>query len=500
MSTPEPENGNDFRDLQLLIRSHVPILVVETHDENRAREMMTRLAIRETLPLFVWTVTEGLQRLGFGELPAAEALLEPEAMLKAIKAQRERGLYVLCDLHPYLSEPRLVRLLKDVALRYRELGHTLVLLSHRLDIPPELTRLAARVALSLPDEEEIMAIVREEARRWQEANGGRRVRTDNRTLAQLTRSLRGLTHADCRRLVRNAIFDDGSITESALPEMNRAKFELMDLDGVLSFEYRTEQFADVAGVSRLRAWLEQRREAATATATPEVDRPRGVLLLGVQGAGKSLSARAIAGAWGLPLLRLDMGALYNKYIGETERNLRESLRSAELMAPCVLWLDEIEKGIGTAESDEGVSRRVLGSLLTWMAEQRGGVFVVATANDISLLPPELLRKGRFDEIFFVDLPDEDTRAEIFRIHLRRRGVASEGIDVGALAAASEGFAGAEIEQVVVSARYRAAAAQQPLDSAHLATEIRATVPLSVTMAERMDALRRWAAGRTVPAN
>lgn len=272
MSTPEPENGNDFRDLQLLIRSHVPILVVETHDENRAREMMTRLAIRETLPLFVWTVTEGLQRLGFGEVPAAEALLEPEAMLKAIKAQRERGLYVLCDLHPYLSEPRLVRLLKDVALRYRELGHTLVLLSHRLDIPPELTRLAARVALSLPDEEEIMAIVREEARRWQEANGGRRVRTDNRTLAQLTRSLRGLTHADCRRLVRNAIFDDGSITESALPEMNRAKFELMDLDGVLSFEYRTEQFADVAGVSRLRAWLEQRREAATATGSPEVDR------------------------------------------------------------------------------------------------------------------------------------------------------------------------------------------------------------------------------------
>ena len=195
-----------------------------------------------------------------------------------------------------------------------------------------------------------------------------------------------------------------------------------------------------------------------------------------------------------------MGALYNKYIGETERNLRESLRSAELMAPCVLWLDEIEKGVGGTDTDEGVSRRLLGSLLTWMAEQRDGVFVVATANDVSALPPELLRKGRFDELFFVDLPDEATRAEIFRIHLRRRGIDPEGIDVGTLAGMSEGFSGAEIEQVVVSARYRAAAEQAPLASAHLLTEIRATVPLAITMAERIEALRAWASGRTVPAN
>jgi len=275
----------------------------------------------------------------------------------------------------------------------------------------------------------------------------------------------------------------------------------MDLDGVLSFEYRTEQFASVAGMQRLRAWLEQRREAAVAQGEAgALDRPKGVLLLGVQGAGKSLTARAVAGAWGLPLLRLDMGALYNKYIGETERNLRESLRSAELMAPCVLWLDEIEKGVGGTDTDEGVSRRLLGSLLTWMAEQRDGVFVVATANDVSALPPELLRKGRFDELFFVDLPDEATRAEIFRIHLRRRGIDPEGIDVGTLAGMSEGFSGAEIEQVVVSARYRAAAEQAPLASAHLLTEIRATVPLAVTMAERIEALRAWAEGRTVPAN
>ena len=496
-----PGHGGDFQDLRLLIRSNVPLLVAETHDESRALEMLTRVAVKEALPLFCWSATDGLQRLGFGELPAKDSLLEPDAVLGAVKAQREAGLYVLCDMHPYLGDPRVVRLLKDIALRYREIGHTLVLLSYRVDIPPELRRLAAKVELSLPDEEEIMTIVREEAKRWQEASGGKRVKTDSRTLGQLTRSLRGLTHSDCRRLVRGAIFEDGSIDESNLPEINRAKFELMNLDGVLSFEYRTERFANVAGMKRLRAWLEKRRAAAVSSnPAAALDRPKGVLLLGVQGAGKSLTARAVAGAWGVPLLRLDMGALYNKYIGETERNLRESLRSAELMAPCVLWMDEIEKGIGAADSDEGTSRRVLGSLLTWMAEQRDGVFVVATANDVSALPPELMRKGRFDEIFFVDLPDQETRAEIFRIQLARRSLELAGIDTAALAAQSDGFSGAEIEQVVVSALYRAAAEQAPLDTAHLGAEIRATVPLAVTMAERVQALRSWAQTRTVPAN
>ena len=505
MSQPAAEAplAEDFQDLCLLVRSRVPIIVLETHDETRALEMLTRLAVKEALPLFNWSATEGLQQLGFGvgmPEPAAD-LADPEAMLAGIRKRCDAGLYVLCDLHPWLKEPRVVRLLKDVALRYREVGHTVVLLSHRVEIPPELTRLTARVALSLPGEEEIMSIVREEARNWQEANGGGKVRTDSRTLTQLMRSLRGLTHADCRRLIRSAIFDDGSIADSDIPEMNRAKFELMNLEGVLSFEYRTEAFANVAGMKNLRAWLDKRREVATGGAAARgLDAPKGVLLLGVQGAGKSLTARAVAGAWGMPLLRLDMAVLYNKFIGETERNLRESLRSAELMAPCVLWMDEIEKGLAGGDSDEGTSRRVLGSLLTWMAEQRAGVFIVATANDVASLPPELLRKGRFDEIFFVDLPDEDTRAEIFRIHLRRRGIEPAGIDVATLAQHADGYSGAEIEQVVVSALYRAAAEKTALDSAHLVAEIRATVPLSVTMAEKVADLRTWAEGRTVPAN
>jgi len=487
---------SDYDDLRLLIRSQVPILVAETWDENGALQMLTRAAIQESLPLFCWSVVAGLNRLGFGEGVDATQTTEPAEALKRIAAHTEPALFALCDLHPFLDDPRLLRQLKEIALQYNKVGHTLVLLSHCFDIPPEIQRLSAKVAFSLPDEREIMTIVRDEARQWQQQHQGQRVRTDHGTLTQLTRHLRGLTHADARRLIRAAIVQDGTITESDFAELNRAKFELMNLDGVLSFEYRTEQFEQVAGVDRLRAWLQQRREAMFAPTS--ADRPRGVMLLGVQGAGKSLTARAVAGAWQCPLLRLDMGALYNKFIGETERNLRESLRSATLMAPCVLWIDEIEKGLGNRDSDEGTSQRVLGSLLTWMAEQQAGVFVVATANDISRLPPELLRKGRFDELFFVDLPDDHVRQQIFAIHINKRAHSADAFDLASLSEAADGFSGAEIEQVVVSALYRAAAEQSGLDHMHLLAEIAATVPLSVTMAEPMMALRNWAEGRAVP--
>ena len=224
------------------------------------------------------------------------------------------------------------------------------------------------------------------------------------------------------------------------------------------------------------------------------------MLLGVQGCGKSLAAKAVAGAWGAPLLRLDFGTLYNKYHGETERNLSESLRQAEAMAPCVLWIDEIEKGVSTDSSDSGVSRRLLGSLLTWMAENSSRVFIVATANDIEALPPELLRKGRVDEIFFVDLPDKVTRSRIFDIHLRKRDVSTDAVNLNACAASCDGFSGAEIEQAIVSALYSAHARGDSVTTDLLLEEIQRTRPLSVVMAERIDKLRAWARERTVPAN
>jgi len=301
--------------------------------------------------------------------------------------------------------------------------------------------------------------------------------------------------------VRRLIHADGRIAQADVQAAQRAKFELLGRGGVLSFEPDLADFEQVAGLSRLKRWITQRRAIFVEGQAPKgLDPPRGVLLLGVQGCGKSLAAKACAGGFGVPLLRLDFGALYNKYHGETERNLREALKAAEAMAPCVLWCDEIEKGLATSSSDDGVSKRVLGSLLTWMNERKSPVFLVATANDVSQLPPEFLRKGRFDEIFFVDLPNAEARQAALRIHLQRRELALEHFDLEALSAATDGYSGAEIEQAIVAALYDAHADGRPLDTPRLLASIRATRPLSVLMAERVQWLRDWARERCVPAD
>ncbi|UUY08950.1 AAA family ATPase [Pseudomonas sp. J452] len=490
---------NDIHDLGLVLDSRVKLVVIESWDEKRVLETLTSLAVKRGLGLFTWAVTEGLQRLGFGGEPAgAGESFEPDTALKLIKHDPQPNLYVMCDLHPFLADnPKLVRLLKEIAMSEASHKPTLVLVSHTLKLPAEVQRYAARFTLALPSEEELLAIVRDEATRWSELNRGARVRTDNRTLQQVVKNLRGMSHAEARALARNVICDDGAITQEDLPELNKTKFQLLDLEGVLSFEYDTAQFAEVGGLSNLKRWLGERQDIFLNGKGP--DMPKGMLLVGVQGGGKSLAAKAVAGLWGLPLLRLDFGSLYNKFFGETERNLREALKLAEQMAPCVLWMDELEKGLSAGDHDEGVSQRVLGTLLTWMAERKAPVFMVATANAIHRLPPELVRKGRFDELFFVDLPDAAVRADIFAIHLRRRELDPQLFDLNELAAACAGFSGAEIEQVVVSALYAAQARQQSVDQGLLLHNIQSTAPLSVVMAEKLEALRAWAAGRTVNA-
>jgi SpoVK/Ycf46/Vps4 family AAA+-type ATPase len=283
-----------------------------------------------------------------------------------------------------------------------------------------------------------------------------------------------------------------------MPEVMRAKYELLGRDSVLSFEMETAQFAEIGGMKRLRSWLELRKSFFSNDAPEELDPPRGILLLGVQGCGKSLAAKAAAGIFGVPLLRLDFGVLYNKYYGETERNLRLALDTAEVMSPCVLWMDEIEKGIAVQEDDDGMSRRILGTLLTWMSEKRKAVFLVATANDIMRLPPEIIRKGRFDEIFFVDLPSAESRYDIWKIHLSKRNFDPAAYDLDGLVKATDGFSGSEIEQAIVSAMYAAHAQGAELSEKDLLAEIKQTKPLSVIMAERIEEVRAWAAKRTVP--
>ncbi|HKE95533.1 MAG TPA: AAA family ATPase [Povalibacter sp.] len=502
LNTPAPPDTRT--ELANLLRSRIPLVLIETRDEQRAIALLSSLSVKSVdashLPVFQWTVTDGLRRLDIDLGGPQRHNCEPVEVLKSIRATDKPGVYVLLDFHPFLADPVHVRLLKDICQGYAQTARTLVLISYELTLPHELEHFAARFQLAFPDRAERQAIVEKVASEWARANGSR-VRTDRKALELLIENLGGLSTGDTERLARTAIFDDGALQTNDLPVLMQAKYALLNRSGILSFEHDTARSSDLGGMVKLKDWLKQRRAAFDGSA-PQLDAPKGLLLLGVQGCGKSVAARAAARIYGVPLLRLDFAALHNKYMGESERNLRDTLATADIMAPCVLWIDEIEKGTasGDGEGDSGTSRRILGTFLTWLAEKQTRVFVVATANDISALPPELIRKGRFDEIFFVDLPKLSVRAEILRIHAAKRSLALSDEQVAALAQSCEGFSGAEIEQAIVSALYAANSTGTAVGAAHVLNEMRATRPLSVVMGERIAQLRAWAAQRTVSAD
>jgi len=486
---------SDKQDLELLISSGTALLFIESDDEKEVESLFERLATRLGRQLLRWSVASGLRNLQNGQT-IQHGAREPAKVLAEIAGSTVPSIYLLMDIHHWLDDPLILRQLKEIALGNS--NQTLVLVSHAAEIPDELRSLSAKFVLSLPDRTTLEKLLHDESKAWGRRNK-RSVKAHREVIDALLGNLAGLSLSDARQLIRNAIYDDGMLTEEDLDELTKTKYRLLDGKGVLSLELDTERFNHVAGLHNMKRWLEQRREVFLAEQAPVgLDPPKGMLLLGVQGGGKSLAAKSVAGNWGVPLLRLDFGTLYNKYYGETERNLRDSLRTAESMSPCVLWIDEIEKGL-SSDDDGGPSKRILGTLLTWMAERDSRVFLVATANDIEMLPPELLRKGRFDEIFFVDLPDNSVRGEIFRIHLAKREQDPTAFDIEQLKTASDGFAGAEIEQAVVAALYASHAAKEPLNTRHIMAEIEQTRPLSVLMAEKIAYLRNWAANRTVPA-
>jgi SpoVK/Ycf46/Vps4 family AAA+-type ATPase len=491
------------RELQSMLASRLALIVVESREEARVLSLVRDVSLKvkegRGWGVFQWTVTEGLQRIDIDLGGPQRMLADPEQLLKHLKATPMPGIYVLLDFHPYLKEPVNVRLLKDIAQGYAQVARTVVLMSYEVTLPDELEQFAARLHLALPTSNERLMIITRVVGEWNKANPGKPASLDREVLTKLVDNLNGLTASDAERLVRHAIFDHGSITLADLSAVLAEKYELLNHGGSLTYEPATAKFTDVGGMQNLRQWLSTRKPAFDGSA-PELDPPKGVLLLGVQGCGKSLAARAAAGIFGVPLVRLDFGALYTKWQGEAEKNLRESLRSAEGLSPGVLWVDEIEKALAEGEGDSGVSRRVLGTFLTWLAEQRSRIFVVATANDITALPPELIRKGRFDEIFFVDLPGKDARADIIAIHARKRGLDLNPAELAALASHCESFSGAEIEQAIVAALYSAHAAKQPVTAALIAHEMQTTRPLAVVMAEKVAALRAWASSRTVTAD
>lgn len=485
-------------DLRVLFRSRHPLLVVEAVDEERLLTLVRRVAAEAALPVWTWTAARGLARDGMGP---QYRTADPRAAMAFVGDLTAPGVFVFCDAQMLCADPVALRGVKDAA-RAAEPGQTIVLAGPSLAVPPELKGVALPWSLRPPDDDELAALVRglvaDLAARGLAVDHGPGVE------AGLVEALRGLTLADAQHLLQRTVLRNGRLSDEDLPRVRSAKMELLDSDGVLELVPPTAGTLDrVAGLDGLKHWLGLRGRAVGSERAKAIglDPPRGILLTGVPGCGKSLVAKTLAATWGRPLLLLDPARIYRKYVGESEQRLEAALRTAEAMAPAVLWIDEIEKGFATGgDADGGVSSRLLGTFLRWMQDRPDGVFLVATANDVSALPPEFLRKGRFDEVFFVDLPGAAGRRAVLAIQLSARKHDPACFDLERLAAATDGFSGAEIEAVVVGALYRAFAASTDLTTADLAAEAASVVPLSVSRAEEVAALRAWAAERAVSAD
>lgn len=496
--TMKPEN------LRLLIQAGNPIISIETPDEPRA--LRTVRAAIEPLGagLYEWSVTRGLV-----EAPPAgcKTLVEPGKPAQALRHVKDADIdavFVFKDLGLHCKDPSVVRHLRDLYFVPGCRAWTLILID-AAPLPPDVRRLTVPFEIGWPSEDELAQVVREtfrdaKARSLVEIEA----KLSRREMEQLVQTLRGLTAEEAARVVSGAIHDDNLLDGSDLPRIVDAKRNRLGAAGCLESIAADVAPEDIGGLKNLKRWLNERRGGFSSRAKEfGLDPPRGMLLLGVQGCGKSLCAKVVASAWRLPLLRMDPGVLYQKFIGESEARLREALEQAESMAPAILWIDEIEKAFASAGADSadgGLSQRMFGTLLSWMQDHRHPIFLIATANNLAQLPPELMRKGRFDEIFFVDLPGAADRKAIFSVHLRRRKRSKDDFDLERLAAASDGFSGAEIEQAIVSGMYLAFSRDKEFSAEHILAAIDQTQPLAVVMRESVERLRAWACGRCVPAD
>lgn len=491
-------------ELDIYIRARYPLLWVVTPEEERAQAEIEQLALAQRKRLLLWSSTVGLVNPALPERTDASKR-DPLLLLTTILEDSEPCLWLLRDFHPFLRDPNVVRRLREVSFGLRTSNKTVILLGPVLKIPVELEKEVTVVDFSLPGPAQLDAMlvtILDSAQR----NGKIEIALDKRQRGRLIQACLGLTENEAKDAIAKAIIQAGGrLGGEAVEAVTAEKQQIIRKSGLLEFYASEAALTSVGGLETLKTWLRKRvrafSEEARAFGLPE---PKGILLVGVQGCGKSLVAKAVANSWRLPLLRLDVGRLFASLVGSSEENLRSAIRVAESIAPVVLWVDEIEKGfsgIGSSNvSDAGTAARVFGSFITWLQEKEKPVFVIATANDVSQLPPELVRKGRFDEIFFVDLPDAGERAEIWRIHLAKRHREPADFDLQTLAMASDGLSGAEIEQAVIAGLYEAFDRNQPLGMGDLLEVLQETVPLSQMMAEEIDALRSWAKQRARPAS
>jgi hypothetical protein len=515
--------STSVHDLRTLIRSRHPLIAIETVEEERVLALLQSVAAQERLPLFEWSITKGLSRTD-GEPTMSRMTATPLAVLQHLHSLTVEAIFWLKDLAPHLQDSAVARQLREVAAVYGRSRATCVLTGHPITLPLDLDKIAVRIELHLPDRQELHTMLQSVLESLSPRMPPRPPRsttvvqsilssmkdadksTSSSSAAErdaILRALQGLTLHQARQIVAQCVVEGGTLSADDVQKILKRKVQAIKDGGLLEYYPLEDNRFEMGGFANLKSWLERAKvgftqEAKVFNLTP----PRGVMLVGVPGCGKSLAAKAIARAWQLPLLKLDAGRLFDKFIGESEKNFRKAIETAESLSPIVLWIDEIEKamvaGGGNGEADAGLSRRLFGAFLTWLQEKKQEVFVVATANDLSSLPPELLRKGRFDEIFFVDLPDDSEREAIWNIHLGLRKQDGARFDLGKVVSASDGFSGSEIEQAVVAALYRALHQKTPLTTDLLIEELTRTVPLSVTRREDIDRLREMAQGRFVP--
>lgn len=492
-------------ELNLLIKSKYPVVCFETIDEIYTIRQLKAIAEQLDLIFYQWSLTDGLKR---GDMEGAYyQTKEPVKMLRMVQdllrskedEELKPGLFVLKDFEKYLEDVLALRLFKDIVNRIKGTKNTFVIVSPEYKLPKDIEADSAHLIGGYPVEDEIKTVIKETAEELIRTNKKVTLSLSDEELSKITNALKGLSIQQIRNVINQCLLEDNILNIKDLSAIETYKKKVFDQEGLLEF-YLTEDKNNIAGFDNLKRWLVERKGSFSPDKTISLPIPKGLLLMGVQGCGKSLAVKVIARELNLALYRLDLARLYSKYIGETEQNLRKALMVVEKLCPVCLWIDEIEKGFAASggDIDGGVSQRILGTFLTWMQERKASCFIAATANDIYRLPPEFLRKGRFDEIFFVDLPNVESREHLLRIHLKKRELKPEDFDLKKIVDVAVDFSGAEIEQAIIAALYRASTEKEVISTKHIIEQVKSTKPLSVLKQEEISALRAWAKERTIP--
>lgn len=477
-------------EIKVLIQSTQPVIGIETTEEERVRDLVYRASRELSIPFFDWSITRGLRS---PDVPMLANESDSMTCLQYIKDYEGDGIFLLKDFSQTLDKPNLVRQFREAAQRIAKQGNSIVLVAPSIELPVEIRHKVYFLDWPLPTREELKSLIQSTAENLQRKGQKVRYELQPADLNSLLGCLTGLTWKQAGEALTYAMVEDGSLNKADVSRILARKAKALRDGAILDYFPPDSLAREMGGFDKLKVYCERAKrgfgENAKSIGLPP---PKGILLVGVPGCGKSMAAKSIAASWGFPLLRLDAGRLFDKFIGESEKNFRRAIRAVEAMSPAVFWIDEIEKAMAVNSeggSDGGLSKRLFGAFLTWLQEKKSDVFVIATANDLSALPPELLRKGRFDEVFFVDLPTEPQRVEILKLHLSRRNHNPAQIDVAQVAKRTAEFSGAELEQLVVSATLASLERAMPLTADLLIAEVDATIPLAHSRPEEISRLR-----------